>query len=283
MLARKNIQWSRERLLGIEMDELLLYSIGSLTLLVPLSFGFLVTKKFEPTHQFLEEWLEIDIEFSLQYLPVLAYLVLIVLCAANNVYVMFTFILCYLLLTRFIPDMTVIGLGKQMNGNQYLLRTQAFGTLTDEEVIHLYRVQQLFNRLMNNIMASLLISFHLVVFIVCLVVSAFIWITQGDTIIESGMMCVAFLGIAVLGPIYANFLESRFCGAVVKNSEEFLDKGRKIVKRRSIFRKFAKGGFRLTLEVAYPFFTVGRNTFLEFMQESLGFLVDLLTTYHAQL
>jgi len=68
----------------------------------------------------------------------------------------------------------------------YKIETNSFGVLNEEEAIGLYRTQQIFNMLINEIFSSLLISAHHVSYMIILLGISFIAITSPEIIWTSG-------------------------------------------------------------------------------------------------
>lgn len=91
------------------------------------------------------------------------------------------------------------------------LETATYGVLEDEEVIQIYRVQQFFNNLLNQIMASVSVPSHHPGMFICAAVMAYI-VIKFHTVIQEGVFGYpgvrkfnAFIGSAVSGNKHAHF------------------------------------------------------------------------------
>jgi len=184
--------------------------------------------------------------------------------------------MAYIQTTRFVlDDLTPETLTKRQAGRVYL-QTRFYGELEDSEVINMYRTIRLFNVLMNDIVASAGMAFHHVACLTTFSALIFLVIRYNDVFLESGFMSMFIIGCVIVTPAVIILAESSMFAELASLSDGFIEEGRKITARKTMYRKFIASCQTFYVEEAYPFYKIGTDTFLAFVSEGLDKSITLL-------
>ncbi len=253
-------------------------------ILPPLCGFFLMYAEFEPAHKLAEEFFEVKFEFSLKFIPMsilatwgLSSVASIVFngMMPGVLYILFsTTYLSYLL-----PESVHVSkLNSRSSATlQYKVTTQLFGVIPDNKLISMYRAQQVVNLLVNQIYASHCISMHHVICLVVFVGLAFTLLSVQDVVATMGTHNFLLLCGCICCVIALQYIECVKLGHIYDISEAFVKKGKKLVRRNTMLFKFLESCRALEIQTAYPYFTVRRKTFAEFLNHGIGFIITLLT------
>lgn len=272
-------------------SEIIFLSLIAVSTLFPFAFSCkFVTVKLEPIHQFIKYIIEEDVTLSARYWPLilgliflLIYVVLIMFCAITGG-------LLYILMAPSTVDfMTPIAITEKtcnMNSKgkvlmQYQFQTKKFGVVSEESIIKFYRTEQVLNGLLNEIYSSLIISVVHVAALVVFVCISFTLITSWDVVCQLPLIAKMVIGMAFCAPLIVEYVEAEMIGDVVTNFRQFTVKSKQLCSVNTYFGKFSKSCRKtMVFEVAYPFFTMSKETFPQFISEGIGFLITLLSIVH---
>lgn len=101
------------------------------------------------------------------------------------------------------------------------ITTVGFGELTDLEVIHLYRIQQILNFYLNEIFRSAFVAFHHVACLATVVVLLVFVIRYQKVITAEGPLGNVAVISCMLSPLVMIFFQCKMAGAVVDISQDF--------------------------------------------------------------
>lgn len=148
--------------------------------------------------------------------------------------------------------------------------------MEDREIILLYRIQQLFLTLINQVMKTVLISLQHVATLSTASIMIYFAIKFDSVISETGFIgWVVVLG-AVAVPFVVEFNEAIMLSALADVSEGFVGSGKKMVMRNTYYYKFLRSCPLFILHEAYPFYTVDKSTFLDFCAQVVDYTITLL-------
>lgn len=234
----------------------------------------------EPVHNIALEWLEWNISLeTLTTIHIVFFpgIFIAASAAANTIITIVNLITCYFLIaTLAIEDMTPVRVAQIKSTKYASFETNFYGVLSDEEIIQNYRVQQLFYLLINDIVASLRVSLHHVALLASPCIMAYFAIKFSSVVKETGLVGHFIIGMFIMVPILIEFLEAKWFGTLVDISENFKDKCSKLTGRRKLMKVFSRSCATFYVKQAYPFFTISKETFLEFMGQVVDKTITLL-------
>lgn len=242
------------------------------TLVIPLMFGLLFLQETEPLHRFFVEVLEVKPRPDLESIPLILFVVWSILqcCNVANVFVVIgiTYIkYIFFWLSGFQP--VAISTGK--SPKKYLTK---FGYLEGSLMMRLYREQQLLNVMFSQFIANRRIATHQCAIQVVFVIASFVSIRQFELLLYTPGYQIAFLAVGLC--VFVEFMETKTLAEAIDSSKNLREKVKKMSRRDDIVVKVIGKAWSLKFDAAYPYFHIGRHTFLEFMHSSVEILVDLL-------
>ncbi|CAL8145958.1 unnamed protein product [Orchesella dallaii] len=267
--------------------ELMVFGCAILTAALPLALISAMCTDYEPTHILIKEWFEVELSFVPQHFPFLLLMLWGAFVIAEVTFeilvtllVYVVFVTCYTSsLFPVLAKLVVIPSSRQII--QYRIETRHFGTMQDSQLVEMFRVQQIINILINDIFASLLVSFHHVVCLLVFVGLSFILLEFSHLLAELGIMISVAVVACWFAPLVVIYVESVNGGGIFDTTSAFVKQCKHSTIRRSVLRKYAASWATLVLETAYPFYKVHRNTFLEFVMQGIDFIITLVTTHSA--
>ncbi len=138
------------------------------------------------------------------------------------------------------------------------------------------KLEGVMNRLYNENHESLLASSQQVYCLAIFDVSSVIFIKASDKLFEGGIMVlIVFVG-GLIVPLLIQYQESTRLGQVSEASKMILEKSKELSRRRTVLHKFLAGCRVLHLGLGYPFYNIGKHTFLEFIDEAANFIFTVL-------
>lgn len=261
----------------IILGEALLYLTFYFSLLVPFFVTMALMHPIEPTHILIKEWFEIEFRFSLQLLPFIILIwTSIFLCSSvvtlQNIVVVWIYVLHTISLERFTPErVNVVREGRLCD-----LNTPGFGTVSDNQVILFYRVQQILNVFLNEYFRSVLVSFHHVTCLATVVVLVVFTIKYNHILAAEGVKGYIVVAAIIFIPLILVFDQSWMCGNLEDTSHRFKVAGETLLPKKFVFRKFVRSCRLFYVEVVYPFYTIHKETFLLFCAQALDFTIQLI-------
>ncbi len=148
--------------------------------------------------------------------------------------------------------------------------------MTDDMVISMYRTQKLLNLLLNEIMATVLISFHQVGLLVTTTAMPYFGIKFQTVIHQVGIIGYFTVYSIAIAPLCLVCYQSIYFGRLVEITQTFKPKGLHLFPRKLLFHKFARSCETFNVEEAYPFYRFNRETFLLFCEQVLNYTVTLI-------
>ncbi|CAL8141007.1 unnamed protein product [Orchesella dallaii] len=285
LMKRRNTQFDREEKKHLDKAGILIVITGVLCTFVPVAFAACICVRMEPTHAMLQEWLEVNISFRPKFIPFILFMSWIVSNAASVIFSIINLIYQYVLLSRSV----VFGLTPQSTSKmvqpgtskynviiRYDLNSRYFGVLDEMTAVQIYRTQQIFNRITNDICGNVLISNHHVACMLAFLGGALGLLKATDVVLDGGPLVVAVLVLAVIVPLVLEYEESKEISELCQKSEEFVRRCVNLTDPRSMLYKFAKSCPKLKVHTGYPFFNVGKDTFTQFWGQGLDFLIAML-------
>ncbi|CAL8070933.1 unnamed protein product [Orchesella dallaii] len=284
LLNERGLQLDNYLVKIIRIGEIVMLFTAIATGIIPLVYGICMCAELEPTHMLIEEVLEVNLQMSLAHSPCLLLITWITLNAANSAFTVVMVGIIYFQLSKIsISVLTPVTIRQRVNGSnafsrriEYQVMTRSLGVRDDTFVMKMYRIQQMFNRLLNEFFASILISCHHVVVLGVFVFMSFLFIEYSAAIMSSGISATVLFLMGISCPIIAEWYESLVSGNTCETSAEFVKKTRRLTNRKSYFYKFVLSCPNMAYQTGEPFFGVDRRTFPQFIQQGLEFLITLL-------
>ncbi|CAL8070983.1 unnamed protein product [Orchesella dallaii] len=288
LLAEKDIQLHRSHVRVIRTAESLMLFTAVVSLFIPFGFGVSFCNKLEPTHILVKELLEVDVQMSLQHFPFILFITLVVSCSANAVFLIIMTGICnYTLAHICITSLTPISVEQRITLRhkehhhskpmiEYLVTTENFGNMDDTTLLEMYKIQLLFNKILNAFIASMLVTFHHIICLIVFVFFTFVVIRYSDVIFNAGIIVIGAVIISIVAALNAQLFEAEVSGNLYEASNGFVEKVRKLTSRKSRAHKCVLSCPTITFQMAYPFFTVDKHTFVQFVHQGLDFLATLL-------
>lgn len=258
-------------------NEILCIIITAAAVIGAAGFPLIITNKDEPIRHVIVWLTEIPVSFDLQSIPIFVGLSMVIHVADTCVYMCVIMGLCYIIMAgSSIHLMTPV---KIQHGTSTVINTKLLGKLEEQVIVEMFRKHQVLNKLMNDdVYASLFISFHHLVMMLVFVVPFYLLIGNSKVVFtESPVIVPLMLIFAICMSLLAEFVESIKVADVVDSSREFVRETKRLSKRKSSLYKFAVSCPNyLGFGIAYPFYTITRETFPEFCCEGVDFVITLL-------
>ncbi|CAL8146191.1 unnamed protein product [Orchesella dallaii] len=277
LLKSKEIELDETHQKNMKQLELLIIIAFLFSFILPFGLAAIILHPVEPTHQVIESWLEIKVEAGWVYFPFFLLVGLLLQGCAGIVVILSWNIACYYILaTTCLDDLTPIQISERQNSKRCKVITKFYGEMEDHKVSEMYRIQRLFNELMNDFYKSLLISYHHVGSLVTSCTLICFAIRFWEILSAEGVLACAIVIGSIMVAMGLLLLQSIMCGRLVDISDEFKDVATKLVERRSLLAKFARSCDTFFIQVVYPFYTIRRETFLLFCGQVVDYVITLL-------
>lgn len=275
-LEERNIQLDLKHKKEQQKGEvyILIQGIGSIVL----CFLLLLTclHPLEPTHVIIKDWLELEFEWRPALVPWIIMFTCAVQSCGNAILTIGLLVEFHVfMVTPLLDDLTVEAIHCR-RGARLELETRYFGVLDDEEICKLYAIQKHLNLRLNDILSTVLISFHQIGLLGTLAIMLFFAVKFQRFIWETGPIACVVVFASVLTPLAICYCQSNFFGDLVDMSDDFKDMALKICPRKTMFRRFAYSCQTYFVEEAYPFFHYDKNTFLEFCAAGVDYAINLM-------
>lgn len=242
---------------------------GSLTF--PVFFGFCMIHELEPTHLLIYDLLEVDIQFKPDFIPFFALMAWLVFTASNTVCTLLILCILYYNLTY---NYLVSLCPTQYISNR--ITTLGFGNLAPLEFNVSYRTLQVFTQIMNQITASICFSMHFVVCMAVFVALSYACISFPELMFGSGVALAIMAAICLLVAPIIIYFECFVQGLLADANAEVFNSGSKLFRRKPLLSKSFKSFSNIVWQTAFPFFVVDLQTFPQFIQQAIDFLITLL-------
>ncbi|CAL8070987.1 unnamed protein product [Orchesella dallaii] len=288
LLTEKNIQLHDSHVRTIRTAEFVMLFTSVVSFFIPFGFGAAFCNNMEPTHVFVKELFEVDVQMSLQHFPFILLIILMVFCSANAACLIVMIGICNFTLAHIcIKSLTPISVKQkvtrgQKDGQQpkfvieYVMTTENFGDMDDSTMLDMYRIQQLFNKILNELYGSIVIAFNHIICMIVFVFLTFTTIRYSDDVFNTGIIVVVAAFSAIIAALIAEWYEAVVSGYLYDVSNDFVGKVRRITSSKSGAHKRVASCPCLAFDIAHPFFMVDKHTFLQFVHQGLDFLTTLL-------
>ncbi|CAL8070563.1 unnamed protein product [Orchesella dallaii] len=281
-MCNHNLHFGLEQLKFIKEMELFVLIIAAASTIMPPPYIMFFLTENETMHEFFQDVFELDVSLKVQHVHILLFVTWVLFsCGGIFFHIMCVAIIYFdfkvVCISSLMPQNLVPYRGqKNFQMPEYQVQTTAFGILHETEVVHMYRTQQLFNVLANNIYASILLSAHHPLLMFVLVGLTFLIVRYFEIVYTAGLFATIMMIAAIFGGFLLMFLECHKLGVLVEISEKFKTIGIRLSRRRSFFRKFARSCPILCFDVAHPFYKITKHTFAEFFYQYLNFLLTIM-------
>lgn len=254
--------------------------------LVPFLFLPTICVPYEPTHRYFQTFFEVDVSLNLRSLPVL---LLIFWIAMDTALVVFLASAVGLFEIMLLPVATEIITPAHVSSMSlssshiinYRFNSQLHRDLDEDSVVRNYRYIQVLNCHTNLIYSCLSITSHHAVTMITLVCLAFLCIRTWYILVAVGFSGYVMLGLCLCGMpacLVIEYVECLKIGKIVDATKQFVCNGNALVRRTTRFGKFIRSCPKyLTIRSADPFFLITKETFIQYLDEAMNFLVTLLT------
>ncbi|ODN05827.1 hypothetical protein Ocin01_00832, partial [Orchesella cincta] len=210
------------------------FVLSSVTLVLPFTYALCVTNEVEPTHVLLEEWLEVDIQFHVKFLPFFLMMTWAIFSICNLVCIVLFPAACYWLLV----DSSLVALiPTSIHVHVHSVETTGLGILPYSDVILVYRTLQIVTGLFNEVAKSIFVSLHHVLLLVLLLAGTYVSITMPDMVFYSNLSFTLMILAATVFPLVMEYFESEVLGALWVTSQEFIDSSKCLTSRKNLYRK----------------------------------------------
>lgn len=256
-----------------------------MSLLGPLALVCSFFQPADPFRNFMENLLEADFTNSSPMTWILicneAYAVL---CCSTNVISWLLTILAVIYTSEEwldcatpIPNLNGIWNCKQK------LETNKLGTLSEQEVISIYRQLQLLTNLLNCCVAKVRVAYHHVSVLLLAVIATYALVNCNGAMADDGsvssfVMFVVLVSVVVL-VFFLVYCECLFFDRLEGCWQTFQGNLLVCCRRKSFCYKTAISFRPVTLRTAYPYFNVNISTFSDWCDSYINKVVDFLLTF----
>jgi len=100
---------------------------------------------------------------------------------------------------------------------------------------------------------------------------------KNHVVLGYGLLGIFVVGGSFISPLAVVWYQSDLFGELAEVSDQFQEEGSNLMpSRKSLYTKFARSCERFYVEEAYPFYKIGRDTFLSFCAQGLDHAIILL-------
>ncbi|CAL8110003.1 unnamed protein product [Orchesella dallaii] len=266
-------------------------------IVVPAAFIMFFLQEAEPIHRLYAEVLEIHVEFKLEHIHFFLVAVFFVYLAFNNVCL---YALCatgkiqvasfWLVNTTPLKDSPIEYIkeeeGKVSNPNP-VLRTR-LGLLDGKVIMDIYKRLQFLDRLVDNLITSLLVTLHHGGCMIVFVSTCYMCIEYVEEIIlRHDLKPIVLVPFGIVVVEWVETIEvcrihdtSRASVKILKNRFRTSFTSTRKRKSKELW-KMAEALPILWIEAAYPFYRYNRGIFLQFFHKAIDLLVSALMTGYA--
>ncbi|CAL8136229.1 unnamed protein product [Orchesella dallaii] len=250
------------------------------SILFPLCYAGLFCNEHEPVHNLFKDWLEVDVSIEFQYLPLIFLFFWAAMNGGSAVFDLVFLLILYLwtsliIMMSMVPKAVASQVSILSGRISYKIHTNCFGLLDEDEVMAMYRTQQLFNVLVNEIFESLLVSGHQVGLMVLLVFSSFLLMVFPRLLLSAGIFAFGFVAGVLFVVVLMLYMECTKLGQLSEVSDQILEHNKNMTYRSSLFHKFLKSCPNIKVKIASPFYSITQSTMGDVFEEYLNFLVTL--------
>lgn len=261
-----------------KISDCIIIGVAGATVIVPFVYGGLLFQSLLPENRLITEVLEIPLKFHWTMLPLTLPLAYTIINATDIVFIID--ISCVVYFQGWVywnTLLTPVSI-KFVNGVPFF--TCHLGcVLSQDELIEFYDIQKVLEKYLNKIYANWLVTLHHGSTILLSTIGLFICIKYTDRLLEPGFLMAP---LAMVFCTVLEYIETMFVVDAHDRSDEFLMKWKNLAKcEKSKLKKSLKHlhGFRpIQAQLAYPYFAISKENFLEYQRQIMEFLVDFLVS-----
>jgi len=189
-MKRKQLNFADHQKNAIRETEVLCIFTSFVSYAAPLCYGVFLLNKYEPVHNLIKDWLEVELLVDWRGMTWICVFVWAAMAGANVAFDIIILLLLHIWLTIVcLESLTPISATSQFyrkNQKQgqlaYTFQTSSFGLMDDQQILHFYRTQEILSGLINEIYGSILFASHHVVVMVVLIGLSFLLINSPEII-----------------------------------------------------------------------------------------------------
>ncbi|CAL8075792.1 unnamed protein product [Orchesella dallaii] len=265
----------------IKIFEYSIFLICAATILVPL--GFIVTfyHPADPLHRILEDLLEVRVKLSWKMFATSCVYVGLAFNAGNTIAVFlgigFLNLAFFALWLKAIqPREPLKAAGNELNNTQRY-RTSQLGNQSANKLIHTYRCVAIQCIYLNVIFAKIRVSAHCLACLLLVVFGTYLLIRYGENLInDMEYVFVSLILCSIFIPVIIMKIECSTFGGMQDDCDNFKKVLMNTNGRRREVWKTALSLRGVVIMSTYPFFSIGHDTFLAFMDICVDNVVSLL-------
>lgn len=267
----------------IKFFEILAMIISIFPLVLPVFFVVMFFHPVEPVHRIVEDFLELDVRFSIDVVPVLlayawgAFDISSIMCC----FIIMIFLFVFVTTTWFMvatPDAVTPPVF--VNGKRFF-ESAELGKISEDELVWVYRSLQILSASINEVIAKKRMSYHALVALMVGVLSTYSIIRYYDFFLGEDVMGLS-LGILMtfaflLAPIIF-YLECGFLDGMENLWMSYKDNLNSTTTRNSAIYKAARSFREVKFKSTHPFFNMNKSTFLDWTNQLIDLVVNLLVS-----
>lgn len=191
--------------------------------IMPLLYALTTLLDFEPTHVLILDVLEIDLKANqFSDYPILFIMALLIVGLSITSFIAIIIVICYFILAKscliFLTPERIKVQPRQLNSlktrTSYIIQNRYLGLVDESTFIILYRQQQVFNKMFNQIFACVLCSCHHVTYLFSIVGLTTTLIVAYSMLLEAGIAVLVIWIGAIIMICYMLYVEVSICGTV---------------------------------------------------------------------
>ncbi|CAL8112457.1 unnamed protein product [Orchesella dallaii] len=244
------------------------------TLLIPFLFGLFFLQDTQLLHRLFEEVFEIKIKVEMQYLPHILFVIWSANQCCGNIAIILSIIAMYMkFVVYWITAMHPTKILRKGHGSKLKYKTE-LGIMNEQAMTKIYRIHQVLNRMFNSIVGNRLYSSHQATVQITVVLAGFLCIKYFEMMMFTPGYQLAFLAVFLCS--FIELVETVIVSDAIGSSKTLQNKIKGMTKPRAEVVKCVADSWTLSIQVAYPYYTMERVTFLAFVQTSIDSLVTVL-------
>ncbi|CAL8147180.1 unnamed protein product [Orchesella dallaii] len=258
------------------LSECIIFLVAAATVVVPVIFGTVIFHEFCPEHQMFLRLFEVKIRFEWKFVPLWLYVNYITLQCCDLIFILDIGGILYLNnCITWLRLLKPVAIKAAPESPKFLCNLGC--TLDRNEVIMVYKKQQLLHGRFHGFFASNLVTGHHATFLHINAIGLYICIRRWENIYKPEYF------MAILGPFFcilAEWIEVNFVENVMAKSAAYLNALDSLTKtgnwRLKGFRKYWEALHVLEPKLAYPYYMLTYENFLLFLNEVVDKVVFLL-------
>lgn len=235
-----------------------------------------------PEHRIFTEILEIPLSIKSEWkilLPILAFMAYNVLCMADLVFIIdfygIVHFYCSFVWTHILEPVSV----KYGTNNLAIFTCNLGCKMSSIEIVQFYREKQLLSSFLNQFLGHILFTIHHASTLMMCTLGAYVCISYPERLVVPGYQAVP---AAVVSAMTLEYLQMICVVRTKESSERFLTSLKRVLNmslgKPVDIRKYLKTFRPINSQLAYPFYEVNKQSFLEFQNNVVDLLVTVLVS-----